>query len=63
VTLKAIFLVGYFCYNSVCISVNEKFQSFEDCKNKGIELDLLMKEYDIRKYRFACVDATNYQQS
>ena len=20
-----------------------------------------MKEYDIRKYRFACVDATNYQ--
>jgi hypothetical protein len=63
VTLKAIFLVGYFCYNSVCISVNEKMQSFDDCKNKGIELDLLMKEYDIRKYRFACVDATNYQQS
>jgi hypothetical protein len=58
VTLKAIFLVGYFCYNSVCISVNEKAESFEDCKNKGIELDLLMKEYDIRKYRFACVDAT-----
>ena len=62
-TLKAIFLVGYFCYNSVCISVNEKLKSFEDCKNKGIELDLLMNEYDIRKYQFACIDATEYEQS
>jgi hypothetical protein len=61
VTLKAIFLVGYFCYNSVCISVNEKHKSLEDCQNQGTKLHFLMKEYDIRKYRFACVDATNYQ--
>tara|TARA_X000001382_G_C3023172_1_gene132351 strand:+ start:228 stop:416 length:189 start_codon:yes stop_codon:yes gene_type:complete len=57
---KAIFLVGYFCYNSQCISVNEKHTSLEDCQKQGIELHFLLKEYDIRKYRFACVDATEY---
>lgn len=58
---KAIFLVGYFCYNSICISVNEKHTSLKDCQNQGTELHFLMKENDIRKYRFACVDATAYQ--
>ena len=59
-TLKAIFLVGYFCYNSVCISVNEKHTSLKNCEKQGTKLHLLLKEYDIRKYRFACVDATEY---
>jgi hypothetical protein len=58
---KAIFLVGYFCINSQCISVNEKHTSLEDCQKQGTELHFLLKEYDIRKYRFACVDATDYQ--
>ena len=53
--------MGYFCYNSICISVNQKHTSLKDCEKQGTELHLLMKEYDIRKYRFACVDATNYQ--
>jgi hypothetical protein len=57
---KAIFLVGYFCVNSQCISVNEKHTSLEDCQKQGTELHFLLKEYDIRKYRFACVDATEY---
>ena len=48
-TLKAIFLVGYFCYNSVCISVNEKHKSLEDCQNQGTKLHFLMKEYEIRE--------------
>jgi len=59
VTLKAIFLVGYFCYNSVCISVNEKTQSFEHCKILGNDLKLILDEYNIRKYRFACVNASD----
>ena len=58
--IKAIFLVGYFCINSQCISVNEKHTSLEDCQKQGTELHFLLKEYDIRKYRFACVDATEY---
>jgi len=40
--------------------VNEKHKSLEDCQNQGTKLHLLLKEYDIRKYRFACVDATEY---
>ena len=54
--------MGYFCVNSVCISVNQKFSSLNDCEKKGMELHLLMKEYDINKYRFACVDATDYRE-
>ena len=52
--------MGYFCYNSVCISVNEKHTSLNNCEKQGTKLHLLLKEYDIRKYRFACVDATEY---
>jgi len=59
---KSIFLVGYFCVNSVCISVNQKFSSLDHCEKKGMELHLLMKEYDINKYRFSCVDATDYRE-
>jgi len=59
--IKAIFLVGYFCINQDCISINQKHTSLKDCEKQGTELHFLMKEYDIRKYRFACVDATNYQ--
>jgi len=59
VSLKAIFLVGYFCYNSVCISVNEKAESFEHCKILGTDLKLILDEYNIHKYRFACVNASD----
>jgi hypothetical protein len=59
---KSIFLVGYFCINSVCISVNQKHNNLDKCEKQGMELHLLMKEYDINKYRFSCVDATDYRE-
>ena len=57
--LKAIFLVGYFCVNSVCVSVNEQADSVEHCKILGNDLKLILDENNIRKYFFACVDASD----
>ena len=57
--LKAIFLVGYFCVNSVCVSVNEKTNSVEHCKILGNDLKLILDEQNIRKYFFVCVDASD----
>lgn len=59
---KTIFLVGYFCINSECVSISQKHPSLKSCETQGTQLHLLMKEYDINKYRFSCVDATNYRQ-
>ena len=54
---KIIFLVGYFCFNSVCYSINEKTDSFEYCKILGNDLKLILDEQNIRKYFIACVNA------
>ena len=59
---KSIFLVGYFCVNTDCVSVNQKHDNLDKCEKQGMELHLLMKEYDINKYRFSCVDATDYKE-
>ena len=56
--MKIIFLLGWFCLNGECVSINQKHTSLHDCKKQGTELHLLMKEYDIRKYRFVCVDGS-----
>jgi len=61
--IKAIFLVGYFCYAEVCVSINEKHKSVEDCKLNGSYLELMLDEQNIRKYFFACIDATEYEHS
>lgn len=55
--------MGYFCYAEVCVSINEKHKSVEDCKLQGTQLKLILDEQNIRKYFFACVDATQYEQS
>lgn len=60
--IKAIFLVGYFCVNSVCVCVNEKTDSVDVCKILGNDLKLILDEQNINKYFFACVDATEYRQ-
>jgi len=60
---KAIFLVGYFCVNSVCISINEKYEYVDDCIKQGNHLKSIIDEQNIRKYFIACVDATEYKNS
>ena len=44
------------------MSVNQKHTNLDKCEKQGMELHLLMKEYNINKYRFACVDATDYKE-
>ena len=61
--LPAIFLVGWFCVNSVCLSINEKTQSFEHCKILGNDLKLILDEQNVRKYHFACVNASEQLNS
>ena len=55
--------MGYFCVNSICVSVNEKADSVEHCKILGNDLKLILDEQNIRKYFFACVDASEYEQT
>ena len=56
---KIIFLLGWFCLNGECVTVNEQYQSVEDCKNQGMLLKSMLDEQNIRKYFFACVDASD----
>jgi hypothetical protein len=51
------------CIAGECISINEKHKSVEDCKLNGSYLKFMLDEQNIRKYFFACVDATEYEQS
>ena len=54
--IKVFYLLGWFCLNGECVTINEKYQSVEDCKNQGIQLKSILDEYNIRKYRFSCID-------
>lgn len=56
--LKVIYLLGWFCLNGECATVNEKHKSIEDCQSQGISIKLILDENNIRKYFFACVDAS-----
>jgi len=56
--LKVIFLLGWFCLDGECVTINEKYQSVEDCKIQGTQLKSILDEYNIRKYSFACIDPT-----
>ena len=58
-TSVAIFLVGYVCLTGACTSINEKTQSFKDCYEKGESLREIMLDNDVRKYFFACVNASD----
>lgn len=60
---KTIFLVGYMCVAGECISINEKYEYADDCIKQGNILKSIVDEQNIRKYFFACVDATDYQNS
>lgn len=62
-TLKVIYLLGWFCLNGECVTFSQKHKSPDDCKLQGDSLKLILDEYDIRKYQFACIDATEYEQS
>lgn len=57
-TLKVIFLLGWFCLDGECVSINEKHQSVEDCKFQGIQLKSILDEQNIRKYFLTCLDVT-----
>lgn len=56
---KVIFLLGWFCLSGECATVNEKHKSIEDCKSQGTSLKSILDEYNIRKYHFACIDASD----
>lgn len=57
--IKVIYLLGWFCLSGECVTVSEKYQSVQDCKSQGMKLKLLLDEYNIRKYRFSCIDASD----
>ena len=57
--LPAIFLVGWFCVNNICETFKEKTESLEHCKILGNDLKLILDEQNIRKYFFACVNASD----
>jgi len=61
--LPSIFLLGYFCVNSLCININERFYSVKDCKIQGTSIKSLLDENNIRKYMMFCVDANEYQET
>jgi len=63
INIPSIFLLGYMCIAGECISINEKHKSVEDCKLNGSYLKLMLDEQNIRKYFFACIDATEYEHS
>ena len=56
--MKIIFLLGWFCLNGECVSINEKHPSLEDCKEQGMQLKSLLDEQNIRKYLLTCADVT-----
>jgi len=53
---KIVFLLGWFCLNGECVSVNEKHKSVEDCKSQGMLLKSMLDEQNIRKYFLSCID-------
>ena len=56
---KVIFLLGWFCLNGECSSVNQKHKSIEDCKFQGSQIKLILDENNIRKYFLACVNISD----
>jgi len=56
---KIVFLLGWFCLNGECVSVNEKHKSVEDCKSQGMLLKSMLDEQNIRKYFLSCIDITS----
>ena len=59
----SIFLLGYFCINSICYSVNEKFNSVNDCKIEGTFIKSMLDKNNIQKYIMFCVDANEYEKT
>ena len=42
--LKVFYLLGWFCLNGECVTINEKHQLLEDCKIQGTQLKSLLDE-------------------
>jgi len=63
VNLPSIFLLGYFCVNSMCVNINERFNSVNDCKMQGSLIKSMLDENNIRKYIMFCVDANEYEKT
>jgi len=61
--LGTIFLVGYLCMNSVCVSINERYKNVNDCKMEGDYIKSILDKNNIRKYLFFCVDAKDYEET
>ena len=62
-SLPSIFLLGYFCVNSMCVNINEKFESVNDCKIQATLIKSMLDENNIRKYIMFCVDANEYKET
>ena len=58
-----IFLLGYLCMNSVCVSINERYVDVKDCIIEGNYIKSMLDENNIRKYIMFCVDANEYEKT
>ena len=58
-----IFLLGYLCINSVCVSINERYVDVKDCIIEGNYIKSILDKNNIRKYMMLCVDAKDYEET
>ncbi len=49
--------------NSVCVSINERYENVNDCKMQGDYIKSILDKNNIRKYLFFCVDAKDYEET
>ena len=58
-----IFLLGYICMNSPCVSINERYDNVKDCIIEGNYIKSILDKNNIRKYMMLCVDAKDYEET
>ena len=58
-----IFLLGYICMNSVCVSINGRYDNVKDCIIEGNYIKSILDKNNIRKYMMLCVDAKDYEET
>tara|TARA_R100000278_G_scaffold117179_1_gene96984 strand:+ start:601 stop:792 length:192 start_codon:yes stop_codon:yes gene_type:complete len=63
VNAGTIFLLGYICMNSVCVSINERYDNVKDCIIEGNYIKSILDKNNIRKYMMLCVDAKDYEET
>jgi len=58
---KLIYLLGFFCIEEKCISMNSMFDTLEECKNRANKAIQVIREQEEFGY-IVCIDRTRFEK-